>query len=57
LAAGLIVTRGGTLGSTDAAVIGQLSGYPRALWVASGLMATLALVPGLPILPFTALRC
>jgi len=55
LAAGLIVTRGGTQGSTDVAVIGQLSGYPRALWVAAGMMATLALVPGLPFMPFMTL--
>ncbi|MEJ8310354.1 flagellar biosynthesis protein FlhA [Agrobacterium larrymoorei] len=55
LAAGLIVTRGGTLGSTDTAVINQLSGYPKALSVAAGLMFILALVPGLPFLPFVAL--
>ncbi|KQM35588.1 MULTISPECIES: flagellar biosynthesis protein FlhA [Rhizobium/Agrobacterium group] len=52
LAAGLIVTRGGTLGSTDTAVINQLSGYPKALSVAAGLMFILALVPGLPFIPF-----
>ncbi len=55
LAAGLIVTRGGTLGSTDTAVIKQLSGYPKALSVASGLMFILSLVPGLPFLPFVSL--
>ncbi|WP_296074236.1 flagellar biosynthesis protein FlhA [uncultured Agrobacterium sp.] len=55
LAAGLIVTRGGTLGSTDTAVINQLSGYPKALSVASGLMFILSLVPGLPFLPFVSL--
>ncbi|WP_427927974.1 flagellar biosynthesis protein FlhA [Agrobacterium cavarae] len=57
LAAGLIVTRGGTLGSTDTAVINQLSGYPKALSVAAGLMFILALVPGLPFLPFMFLSC
>jgi flagellar biosynthesis protein FlhA len=55
LAAGLIVTRGGTLGSTDKAVVGQLSGYPRALAVAAGLMGVLALIPGLPFIPFMGL--
>ncbi|AYC99672.1 flagellar biosynthesis protein FlhA [Neorhizobium sp. NCHU2750] len=55
LAAGLIVTRGGNQGSTDAAVIGQLSGYPKAMSVAAGLMFILGLVPGLPFLPFTGL--
>ncbi|CAD7054826.1 flagellar biosynthesis protein FlhA [Pseudorhizobium endolithicum] len=55
LAAGLLVSRGGTSGSTDKAVVDQLSGYPRALSMAGGLMALLAFVPGLPFLPFIAL--
>ena len=55
LAAGLLVSRGGNSGSTDEAVIGQLSGYPRALMVSSLLMATLAVMPGLPFVPFMAL--
>ncbi|EUC00272.1 flagellar biosynthesis protein FlhA [Rhizobium sp. CF080] len=55
LAAGLLVTRGGTAGSTDKAVVDQLSGYPRALSMSAGLMALLAIVPGLPFLPFMAL--
>lgn len=55
LAAGLLVSRGGTSGSTDKAVVDQLSGYPRALSMAAGLMGMLALVPGLPLVPFMAL--
>ncbi|MGO4440097.1 flagellar biosynthesis protein FlhA [Rhizobium sp. RAF56] len=55
LAAGLLVSRGGTSGSTDQAVIGQLSGYPRALAVAALLMGLLAVMPGLPFIPFTFL--
>ncbi|TNM66077.1 flagellar biosynthesis protein FlhA [Aliirhizobium smilacinae] len=55
LAAGLIVTRGGTQGSTDTAVIGQLSSYPKAMSVAAGLMFLLAVIPGLPFVPFTVL--
>ncbi|MBP1853142.1 flagellar biosynthesis protein FlhA [Rhizobium halophytocola] len=55
LAAGLLVSRGGTIGSTDQAVVNQLSGYPRALMVASVLMGLLALMPGLPVVPFTVL--
>lgn len=55
LAAGLIITRGGTQGSTDTAVLNQLSGYPKALAVAAGLMGVLSLVPGLPFLPFVLL--
>jgi flagellar biosynthesis protein FlhA len=55
LAAGLLVTRGGTKGSADEAVVDQLSNYPRALLMSAGLMFVLALVPGLPLLPFVAL--
>lgn len=55
LAAGLLVSRGGTPGTTDQAVINQLSGYPRALSVSAALMGTLALVPGLPFVPFITL--
>jgi flagellar biosynthesis protein FlhA len=52
LAAGLLVSKGGTRGSADQAVFGQLSNYPRALFVAAALMALLAVMPGLPALPF-----
>src|SRR5690606_26540402 len=55
LAAGLLVSKGGTRGSADQAVLGQLGGYPRALFVAAVLMVVLALIPGLPVLPFAAL--
>lgn len=55
LAAGLLVTRGGSSGTADKAVIDQLGGYPRALSMSAGLMATLALVPGLPFIPFITL--
>ena len=52
LAAGLLVSKGGTRGSADQAVFGQLSNYPRALFVAAALMTLLAVMPGLPALPF-----
>ena len=55
LAAGLLVSKGGTRGSAEQAVLGQLGTYPRALFVAAGLMFTMAVVPGLPFLPFMAL--
>ena len=55
LAAGLLVSKGGTRGSTDQAVLHQLSAYPRALFVAALLLGVLALVPGLPMLPFLTL--
>ncbi|CAN0655525.1 flagellar biosynthesis protein FlhA [Nitratireductor aquimarinus] len=55
LAAGLLVSKGGTRGSADQAVFGQLSAYPRALFVAAMLLTVLGLVPGLPFLPFITL--
>ena len=55
LAAGLLVSKGGTRGSVDQAVLGQLGAYPRALLVACTLMLVLAVVPGLPALPFVLL--
>jgi flagellar biosynthesis protein FlhA len=55
LAAGLLVSKGGTRGSADQAVFGQLSAYPRALYVASMLLFLLALMPGLPAFPFLML--
>ncbi len=55
LAAGLLVSKGGTRGSADEAVLGQLSAYPRALYVAAILLLVLALMPGLPMLPFLTL--
>jgi flagellar biosynthesis protein FlhA len=55
LAAGLLVSRGGTIGSTDQAVVNQLSGYPRALSVSAVLMFILGLMPGLPTVPFVVL--
>lgn len=54
-AAGLLVTKAGTAGKTDKAIFGQLSNYPRALGVSSGLLALIGLMPGLPVLPFLTL--
>src|SRR6185312_16438766 len=52
LAAGLLVSKGGTRGSTNQAVFGQLGAYPRALYVAASLLMLLGLMPGLPLFPF-----
>ncbi|MEO0544774.1 MAG: flagellar biosynthesis protein FlhA [Pseudomonadota bacterium] len=52
LAAGLIVSKGGTIGSVDKAVLTQLGGHPRALLLAAGMMIVLAAMPGLPVFPF-----
>lgn len=55
LAAGLLVSKGGTRGSAEKAVLGQLGRYPRAISVAGLVVVVLALAPGLPFLPFAAL--
>jgi len=55
LAAGLLVSKGGTRGSADEAVVDQLAGYPKALLLASGLMVVFGLTPGLPFFPFVFL--
>ncbi len=54
-AAGIVVTKGGTEGSADAALMRQLGGNPKPLALAGGAAAVLALMPGLPALPFFAL--
>ncbi|UXN58909.1 flagellar biosynthesis protein FlhA [Phyllobacterium zundukense] len=55
LAAGLLVSKGGTRGSTDKAVFGQLGAYPKALFVAALLLFVLGILPGLPAFPFFVL--
>ncbi len=52
LAAGLLVSKGSNKGSAEKIVLHQLGGYPRALMVAAGLMGLLAILPGLPFVPF-----
>ncbi|OYY21927.1 MAG: EscV/YscV/HrcV family type III secretion system export apparatus protein, partial [Azorhizobium sp. 35-67-15] len=55
LAAGLLVSKGGTRGRAEVAVLGQLGAYPRALFVSAGMMFGLAIMPGLPFVPFALL--
>ena len=52
IAAGLLVSKAGVAGSTDKALFGQLSKYPNAMLLSSGLMLTMAVMPGIPALPF-----
>ncbi len=54
-AAGIVVTKGGTEGSADIALMRQLGGNPKPLVMAAGAAAVLGLMPGLPTLPFMAL--
>ncbi len=55
LAAGLLVSKGGTRGSADKAIFAQFGHYPRALNLSGGVMVLLALAPGLPFAPFAIL--
>ncbi|MEC9185755.1 MAG: flagellar biosynthesis protein FlhA, partial [Pseudomonadota bacterium] len=54
-AAGMLVTRSGVQGAADEAVLGQLTNYPVALILATGLLLTIAVLPGIPALPFLIL--
>jgi len=55
VAAGMLVSKAGITGSADKALFGQLSAYPSALGLASFLTFGLAVLPGIPMLPFLAL--
>ena len=55
VAAGIVVTKGGVEGTTDAALMRQLGSSPKPLAVASGAAVVLALMPGVPMLPFLGL--
>jgi flagellar biosynthesis protein FlhA len=54
-AAGLLVSKAGVTGSADKALFSQLGGYPKALGLCSFLSLSMALLPGIPLLPFLAL--
>jgi flagellar biosynthesis protein FlhA len=54
-AAGLLVSKAGVSGAADKALMKQLSGYPQALGMSAGVMLVLAMLPGIPMLPFLAL--
>ena len=52
IAAALLLSKGGVLGSADQAMMRQLGGYPGALATVAALMALFAFFPGLPLAPF-----
>ena len=54
-AAGLLVSKAGVSGAADKALLGQLSGYPKALGMSAAAMLVMALLPGIPMIPFMAL--
>ena len=53
--AGLVVTKAGVRGATDKALFRQMGGKPRALGMCAFLLVSLALLPGVPMLPFMLL--
>ena len=55
LAAGLIVTKGGTRGAANEAVFDQLSNFPKALYMAAILLFGIGLLPGFPLFVFALL--
>ena len=54
-AAGLLVSKAGITGGVDEALLRQLSGYPKALGMSAAVMGVMALLPGIPMLPFLGL--
>jgi flagellar biosynthesis protein FlhA len=55
MAAGLLVSKAGVAGAADKALLGQLSGYPKALGMSGAVMLVMALLPGIPMIPFLIL--
>ncbi len=55
MAAGLLVSKAGVSGAADKALLSQLSGYPKALGMSAAVMLVMALLPGIPMIPFLIL--
>jgi len=55
VAAGMMVSKGGLTETADSALFSQLSNYPKALGMSSFLTGMLAILPGMPAIPFLAL--
>ena len=54
-AAGMLVSKAGVTGSADKALVIQFTSYPKALGMSAAVIGALALLPGMPIIPFVAL--
>src|SRR5690606_11337070 len=54
-AAGILVSKAGVTGSADKALVAQFTEYPKALGMSAAVIAALALLPGMPVVPFFAL--
>jgi flagellar biosynthesis protein FlhA len=54
IAAGMVVSKAGVEGSADKALVTQLAMNPAALGMVSASAGIIALIPGMPIIPFAA---
>ena len=54
-AAGLVVTKAGVAGTAEVAIFKQLGGQPKALGLVCFLLLSLAILPGIPAMPFLTL--
>lgn len=54
-AAGILVSKAGISGSANQALSTQFTSYPVALGMSAGVMFAMALVPGMPLIPFVTL--
>ncbi len=55
IAAGLLVTKSGALGSSDKAVFAQLGSFPHTMLMTASILTFMAIMPGIPAVPFMAL--
>ncbi len=53
--AGLMVTKAGVRGATEKALFSQLGGQPKAVGVSAFLLIVMAMLPGIPAIPFVVL--
>lgn len=54
-ATGLLVTRAASDSNMGEEMTGQLTAQPKALWITSGVLLALGIMPGLPTVPFATL--
>jgi flagellar biosynthesis protein FlhA len=54
-AAGIVITKAGLGARTETALLRQMAGHPKAMAMSSALLLLLALVPGVPAIPFLIL--
>ncbi len=55
MTAGLLVTKSGTEGAANEAILAQLGKFPKALYMAAGLLLAIGLLPGFPLPVFVVL--